>query len=171
PLVVFVTAYDQHALKAFEVHAVDYLLKPFDRARLQSCLARLRSDRIALSSKLKAMLAEFQAREYLTRVAVKSHGRVLFVKISEVDWIETSANYVELHVSKQSFLLRETLSALESRLDPKQFARVHRTTIVNIDRIQELQPWLHGDFMVFLKDGTKLRMSRRYRDNLAPIWG
>jgi two-component system LytT family response regulator len=171
PLVVFVTAYDQHAVKAFEVHAADYLLKPFDRARLQASLARLRSARNPVPSKWNELLAELRPREYLTRVVVKWRGRVLFLKIEEVDWIEASANYVELHSSRQSYLLRETLSTLETRLDPKNFARVHRSTMVNIDRIQELQPSTHGDFIVLLKDGSKLRMSRRYRENLAGIWG
>lgn len=171
PLVVFVTAYDQHAVKAFEVHAADYLLKPFDRSRLHSCLERLRSGHRLVNARLAELLSEFRSRDYLSRVIVKSRGRVIFLKIEEVDWIETAANYVELHSGKQSFLLRETLSALETRLDPRHFARVHRTTIVNIDRIQELQPWSHSDFIVLLKDGTKLRMSRRYRENLAGIWG
>jgi len=171
PLVVFVTAYDQHAVKAFEVHAADYLLKPFDRSRVQSCLERLRSGQHSVNAKLEELLSEFRSRDYLNRVIVKTRGRVIFLQIEDVDWIETSANYVELHLGKQSFLLRETLSALETRLDPRHFARVHRTTIVNIDRIQELQPWSHSDFIVLLKDGTKLRMSRRYRENLAGIWG
>jgi len=166
PVVVFVTAFDQHAVKAFEVHAADYLLKPFDRARLQACLARLRSDPVSLNPRLSELLAELRPREYLTRVVVRSRGRVLFLKLEDVDWIETSANYVELHSGKQTFLLRETLSALEGKLDPQQFVRVHRTSIVNVDRIQELQPWSHSDFIVVLKDGTKLRMSRRYRQNL-----
>ena len=171
PLVVFVTAYDQHAVKAFEVHAADYLLKPFDRSRLQACLARLRGERRSVNAQLEPVLSELRSRDYLSRVIVKSRGRIVFLKMDEVDWIETSANYVELHTGKQSFLLRQTLSALESRLDPKHFARVHRTTIVNIDRIQELQPWSHSDFNVLLKDGTKLRMSRRYRQNLGGISG
>jgi two-component system, LytTR family, response regulator len=171
PLVVFVTAYDQHAVKAFEVHAVDYLLKPFDRSRLQHCLSRLRDQHGSANSKLQELLTEFRPRDYLSRVIVKSRGRVLFLKIEDLDWIETSANYVELHSGKQSYLLRETLTALEERLNPRQFVRVHRTAIVNIDRIRELQPWSHGDFIVVLKDETKLRMSRRYRGNLAEIWG
>lgn len=171
PLVVFVTAYDQHAIKAFEVHAADYLLKPFDRARLQNCLARLRSERNSVDSKLKALLAEFRSTNYLSRVVVKSRGRVLFIKIEDVDWIEASANYVELHSGKNSYLIRETLNALEERLDPGRFVRVHRTTIVNVDRIRELQLWSHGDFVVILRDETKLRMSRRYRSNLSDVWG
>jgi two-component system LytT family response regulator len=171
PLIVFVTAYDQHAVKAFEIHAVDYLLKPYDRSRLQNCLARLRGTHEAVDSKLKRLLEEFRPRDYLTRVIVKSRGRVLFLNIEEVDWIETSANYVELHSGKNSYLLRETLQSLEAKLNPRQFARLHRTTIVNIDRIRELQSWSHGDFIVVLKDETKLRMSRRYRQNLSAVWG
>jgi two-component system LytT family response regulator len=171
PLVVFVTAFDQHAVKAFEVHAADYLLKPFDRTRLQNCLSRLRDARESMDSKLKKLLEEFRPRDYLTRVIVKSRGRVLFLNVDDVDWIETSANYVELHSGRNSYLLRETLQSLETRLNPRQFARLHRTIIVNIDRIRELQPWSHGDFIVILKDETKLRMSRRYRENLSSVWG
>jgi len=171
PQVVFVTAYDQHAVKAFEVHAADYILKPFDRTRLQSCLARLRGEHDSMQSKIKGLLDQFRSRDYLTRVVVKSRGRVLFLKIEDVDWIETSANYVELHSGKHSYLLRGTLTNFEERLNPRQFVRVHRTTIVNIERIQELQPWSHGDFIIVLKDGAKLRMSRRYRGNLSDIWG
>ena len=171
PLVVFVTAFDQHAVRAFEVHAADYLLKPFDRTRLQNCLARLRDAREPMDLKLKKLLEEFRPRDYLTRVIVKSRGRVLFLNVEDVDWIETSANYVELHSGRNSYLLRETLQSLETRLNPRQFARLHRTIIVNIDRIRELQPWSHGDFIVILKDETKLRMSRRYRENLSSVWG
>jgi len=170
-LVVFVTAYDEHAVKAFEVHALDYLLKPFDRTRLRNCLERIRAERRTDTSKLNELLAEFRPREYLNRVVVKTRGRVLLLKIDEVDWIETAANYLELHAGKQSYLLRETLNSLDEKLDPRQFVRVHRSSIVNLDRIQELQSWSHGDFIVLLKDGTKLRMSRRYKQNLADIWG
>jgi two-component system LytT family response regulator len=167
PLVVFVTAYDQHAVRAFEVHAVDYLLKPFDRSRLQACLERIRGRSESWKAQVEQLLAEMKPRRYLNRVMVKSRGRVIFLKVDEIDWIETSANYVELHVGKQTFLLRETLSTLEEKLDPQQFARVHRSTIVNLDRIQELQPWSHNDSLVLLKDGTKLRMSRRYRGKMG----
>jgi two-component system LytT family response regulator len=171
PLVVFVTAYDEHAVKAFEVHALDYLLKPFDRSRLQKCLARARAQRHTDSAKLEELLAQFRTREYLSRVVVRTRGRVLLLKIDEVDWIETAANYVELHAGKQSYLLRETLNSLDEKLDPRRFVRVHRSSIVNLDRIQELQSWSHGDFIILLKDGTKLRMSRRYKQNVTDIWG
>jgi two-component system LytT family response regulator len=167
PLVVFVTAYDQHAVKAFEVHAVDYLLKPFDQTRLRNCLNRIRDHHGSWKTRVEELIAEIRPREYLTRLMVKSRGRVIFLKVDEIDWIETSGNYVELHAGKQTFLLRETLNALESKLNPQQFARVHRSTIVNIDRIQDLQPWSHNDFLLTLKDGAKLRVSRRYRNNLG----
>ena len=122
-------------------------------------------------NRLRTLLAEFRSTDHLSRVVVKSRGRVLFVKIEDVDWIEASANYVELHSGKNSYLIRETLNSLEARLDPRRFARVHRTTIVNVDRIRELQPWSHGDFIVVLRDETKLRMNRRYRSNLSEFWG
>jgi two-component system LytT family response regulator len=166
PLVVFVTAFNEHAIKAFEVHALDYLLKPFDRQRLQRCLARVRQQRRSDDAGLNQLLEEFRPKEFLSRVVVKTRDRVLLLKIDDVDWVETAGNYVEVHAGKHAYLLRQTLDALHEKLDPQRFARVHRKTIVNIDRIQELQAWSHGDFNIILKDGTKLRMSRRYRQNV-----
>jgi len=171
PLIVFVTAYDQYAVKAFEVHALDYLLKPFDRDRLQTCLSRVR-DQISrsagadLQARMQKLIAEATGRAYATRLMVKHHGRVVFLQIRDVDWIKALANYVELHVGAQTYMIRETLNSLESRLDPDLFARVHRSVIVNLDRIKELQPWSHNDYLVILKDGTEIRMSRRYHRNL-----
>jgi two-component system, LytTR family, response regulator len=169
PFVVFVTAYDEYAVKAFEVHALDYLLKPFDRSRLQDCLARVRKAQRANSSNLHELLEQFRPKEYLSRFVVKTRGRVLLLKTDDVDSLEASGNYVELRCGKQTYLVRETLNDVERKLDPQRFARVHRSTIVNLDRVQELQPWSHGDFIVVLKDGTKLRLSRRYRQNLKMI--
>ena len=171
PLIVFVTAYDQYAVKAFEVHALDYLLKPFDRDRLQTCLSRVR-DQIGrsavadLQARMQKLIAEATGRAYATRLMVKHHGRVVFLQIRDVDWIKALANYVELHVGAQTYMIRETLNSLEARLDPDSFARVHRSVIVNLDRIKELQPWSHNDYLVILKDGTEIRMSRRYHHNL-----
>ena len=171
PLIVFVTAYDQYAVKAFEVHALDYLLKPFDRDRLQTCLSRVR-DQISrsagadLQARMQKLIAEATGRAYATRLMVKHRGRVVFLQIRDVDWIKALANYVELHVGAQTYMIRETLNSLESRLDPDLFARVHRSVIVNLDRIEELQPWSHNDYLVILKDGTEIRMSRRYHRNL-----
>ena len=171
PFVVFVTAYDEYAVKAFEVHALDYLLKPFDRSRLQDCLARVRKQQRSANGNLHELLEQFRPKEYLSRFVVKTRGRVLLIKIDDVDSLEASGNYVELRSGKQSYLVRETLNDVERKLDPQRFARVHRSTIVNVDRIQELQPWSHGDFIVVLKDGAKLRLSRRYRQNLKAITG
>lgn len=169
PFVVFVTAYDEYAVKAFEVHALDYLLKPFDRSRLQDCLARVRKAQCSNSSNLHELLEQFRPKEYLSRFVVKARGRVLLLKTDDVDSLEASGNYVELRCGKQTYLVRDTLNDVERKLDPQRFARVHRSTIVNLDRVQELQPWSHGDFVVVLKDGTKLRLSRRYRQNLKTI--
>jgi two-component system LytT family response regulator len=171
PLVVFVTAYDQYAVKAFDVQALDYLLKPFDRPRLQACLERVRAALAGagtrdLQRKMDVLLQDVRTREYLQRVLVRTQGRVVFLKMDDVDWIESSGNYAELHAGRQAFIIRETIATLEARLDPKRFARIHRSTIVNVDRIKELQPWSHNDYRVILKDGSELRMSRRYRSAL-----
>lgn len=174
PAVVFVTAYDKFALKAFEVHAVDYLLKPFDRSRFDTALKRAlgqlaRKPPQQLNEQLSALLASLKPRTQTPeRIAVKSEGRVVFVNLSDVDWVEAADNYVALHVGKESHLLRETMTALEARL-PKLFLRISRSTIVNTDRIKELQPLFHGDYAVILKDGTKLTLTRGYRDKLEEL--
>ena len=171
PFVVFVTAYDQYAVKAFEVYAVDYLLKPFDRSRLATCLSRIREQMGRdsagdLEARMKKLIAEATGRTYLARLMVKNRGRIVFLQVRDIDWIKALSNYVELHAGGQTYLLRETMNALESRLDPASFARVHRSVIVNRDRIKELQPWSHNDYLVLMKDGTEIRMSRRYHKNL-----
>ena len=175
PVIVFVTAYDKFALRAFEVHAADYLLKPFDRDRFQTALGRA-LERLkhrgseAQQQKQSALLAELRPpSKPLERLAVKSGGRVVFVKISDIDWIEAAHNYVELHVGKESHLLRETLNAIEARLSPEKFARISRSAIVNIDRIKELQPLFHGEYTVTLQNGTRVTLSRRYRGKLQQL--
>lgn len=177
PEVVFVTAFNQHALRAFEVHALDYLLKPFDRERFQVALGRART-RLAharsgeLNQKLTALLAEMRPEpKTADRLAIKSGGKVLFVKTADVDWIEAADNYVNLHVGTESHMLRETMSALEARLDPKQFLRISRSTIVNLERIKELQPMFHGDYTVILRNGARLSLSRNYREKLQDLLG
>jgi len=175
PVVVFVTAHDKFALRAFEVHAVDYLLKPFDRERFQTALQRAiervkHRDTQALQQRQSALLAELRpSPKPAERLAVKSGGRVVFVKISDIDWIEAAHNYVELHVGKESHLLRETLNAIEERLSSEQFVRISRSTIVNIDRVKELQPLFHGEYTVTLQNGTRVTLSRRYRDKLQQL--
>ena len=177
PLVIFVTAYDQYAVRAFDVHAVDYLLKPFDRERFGKAVQRAKAQlqqahNNSVNERILALLEEQRARtRYLERLVVKAHGRVFFLKTSEVDWIEAEGNYVCLHVRKESFLLRETLSSLEAQLDPQKFARIHRSQIVNVERIRELHPWSHGEYHVILHDGTQLTLSRSYRERLHELLG
>jgi two-component system LytT family response regulator len=177
PLVVFVTAYDNYALRAFEVSAVDYLLKPFDRKRFESALQRAKT-RLSVeresqfNQRTLALLEELKAHSnHLERLVVKSGGRAFFLKTSEIDWIEAEGKYVRLHVGRESHLVREAISDLETQLDPKLFARIHRSAIVNIDRIKELQPWFHNDYRVILHDGTELMLSRGCRKRLAELLG
>lgn len=176
PAVVFVTAHDEFALKAFDVHAVDYLLKPFGRDRfrtaLQRALERLRSGGPGeLAQRLNAVLAQLQPRPapVVERIPVKSGGRVTFVNVPDVDWVGSADNYVELHVGTQTHLVRETLTAMEQRLPADRFLRISRTVIVNADRVRELQPLFHGEYSVTLRDGTRLTLSRTYRDQLPRL--
>lgn len=157
PVIVFVTAYDEYAVRAFEVNAVDYLLKPFDRERFHRALTR---------AKDQIRRAPGEQRQYSERLVVKSGGRIFFLKTEEVDWIAAEGNYVRLHVKTESFLLRTTITNLEQQLDPSKFARIHRSQIVNIDRIRELRPWWHGEYRVLLKDGSQLTLTRSYRHRL-----
>jgi len=175
PMVVFVTAYDQYAVRAFEVHAVDYLLKPFDRERfnraLQHAKSQLKLDRNGEINQRILALLEKPHRKYLERVVIKTHGRVFFLKTDEIDWVGAEGNYISLHVKKDSYLLRETIGGFEAQLDPAKFSRIHRSQIVNLDRIRELQPWSHGEYHVILHDGTQLTLSRSYRDRLHELLG
>ena len=177
PVVVFVTAYDHYALQAFEVHAVDYLLKPFDEERFHKALDRARvavagRDGRAVNERLLSLLQDLKAPPgYLERLVVKSAGRLFFLRTAEIDWIESAGNYVCLHAGGESHLLRETMSGIEARLDPARFVRIHRTAIVNLDEIKELQPLFHGEYEVALRDGTKLTLSRSYRDRLQELIG
>jgi two-component system LytT family response regulator len=172
PAVVFVTAYDEYALKAFEVHAIDYLLKPFGRDRFQQTLQHAREHlerRRAgdLGRRLLALVQDLKPEPTkLDRLVVKSGGRVFFLRTDEIDWIEAAGNYVKLHVGNEAHLFRETMNALEARLNPALFYRIHRSHIVNIERVRELQPWFNGEYVVFLKDNTRLTLSRGYREKL-----
>ena len=176
PLIIFVTAYDQYALRAFEVYALDYLLKPFDRQRfdkaLQRAKARLANERSDINQRALALLEELRAQtSHVERMVIKSGGRAFFLKTDEIDWIEAEGKYVRLHVGKESYLVREAISGLESQLDPKKFLRIHRSTIVNIDRVRELQPWFHNEYRVILRDGTELMLSRSCRKKLGDLLG
>ncbi len=172
PLVIFVTAYDQHALRAFQVRALDYLLKPFDRERFREALERARrqverEETGDLGRRLLALVKDLRRDQpRAERLVVKSGGRLFFLRADEIDWVEAAGNYVRLHVGTTSHLLRETMNAIEGRLDPEKFFRIHRSRIVNMERIQELQPWLNGEYAVLLRTGTRLTLSRGYREKL-----
>ena len=170
PLVVFVTAYDKYAVRAFEAHALDYLLKPFEYDRVHEAVQRARAHlqknsprvyRDRLQGFLEDLCAKSQSWE---RLVIREVGRVIFVKPDEIDWIEAEGNYLRLHVGKESFLLRETMGAAEARLAPRKFLRLSRSTLVNLERVKEWQPLFHGDSAVILQDGTRLTLSRVYRD-------
>ncbi len=177
PAVIFVTAYDQYALQAFDVHAMDFLLKPFDRSRLRTAVQRARSQILGhqtgqLRDRLNALLEDLEDKDkYLDRLVVKAKGRVYFLRVEDIDWIEAAANYVKLHAGPEGHIVRETMTNLEQRLDPAKFMRIHRSTIVNIDRIEELRQLFHGDYAVVLKGGKSLAVSRGYRDKLNALLG
>lgn len=184
PVVVFVTAYDQHALRAFEVNAIDYLLKPFDDERFDAALKRAkhevaRRQTDALGVKLDHLLAYLQAGGPAAapepapadaiqpdRILLKSGGEIYFLKADEIDWIEAEGDYMKFHAGGRAHLLRETMARLEERLDGAKFIRIHRSTIVNIDRVRKLSPSFAGEYAVVLQDGTKLKLSRGYHDRL-----
>ena len=184
PAVIFVTAYDEHALRAVEVSAVDYLLKPFDDARFFAALRRAREEiRRRQADQVNDRLT--QLLDYLRhtrgpasaapedksgdRILVKSSGEIFFLKADEIDWIEAEGDYMKFHVAGRSHLMRETMARLEARLDPKRFIRIHRSTIVNIDRLRKLSPSFAGEYAVILQDGTKLKLSRGYHERIAVL--
>lgn len=195
PPTIFVTAYNEYAVRAFDVNAIDYLLKPYDPDRFRAAFQRARAHLERESSaeqgrKIRALLEEVLGEDrttaaladrpaappnsapppprarFLDRLMVKHDGRVFFLKVSDVDWFEASGNYVRVHTGKVSHLIRETMHHVESQLDPSMFVRIHRAVIVNIDRIRELQPWFAGDYVVILRDGRQLKLSRTYREHL-----
>jgi two-component system, LytTR family, response regulator len=181
PVIIFVTAYDQYALRAFEVSALDYLLKPFDDARFHKALAQARrqieqQDASELGRKLLTLLGAHEVKadpppRYLTRLMVKTAGRVIFIRIEEIDWIEAYDNYLRLHVGGKAHLLRQTMNELEAALNPEQFARIHRSTIVNLDRVKELHSHFNGEHLVILQDGTELKLSRSRKEWLEQWLG
>jgi len=184
PQVIFVTAYDQYALKAFEVNALDYLLKPIDESRFKQALERARtvlsrtraSD---LGQRLSQMLAELSrptatscaGTEPIDRIPIKTRGRVVVLRVADIDWVEADGDYVTLHVGSKTWLLRETIAAAETRLAPVGFVRIHRSTLVNTDRVREMRPLSKGEFAIILADGTELKLSRNYRNAIARVAG
>jgi len=185
PAVVFVTAYDEHALRAFEINAVDYLLKPYDDLRFGAALQRVKAvARRRREESAPGQLADFinhlrldAARAATERTAanaggrilVKSSGEIFFLKAEEIDWIEAEGDYMKFHVAGRGHLMRETMARLESRLDGNRFIRIHRSTIVNIDRVKKLSPSFAGEYAVVLADGTKLKLSRGYHERVAAL--
>lgn len=184
PVVVFTTAFDRYAVDAFEAHAVDYLLKPFNDDRFREAVRRakeeVRRGRVgALSGELRELLeglagAPKDARPhgpYLKRFVIKSGGRVTLVDVRDVDWVEADGDYVRIHTGPVRHALRETMTRLAHELDPAHFVRIHRSTIVNIGRIGELQPYFRGEYLVVLRDGTRLKLSRHYKERLEAALG
>ncbi|MDQ3798438.1 MAG: LytTR family transcriptional regulator DNA-binding domain-containing protein [Acidobacteriota bacterium] len=177
PYVVFITAYDNYAIRAFDIHALDYLLKPFTRERLQLALKRFRGERLksvenqSLDERFIALLNSLgQSRQYAERVLIKAKGRIFFLQVTEIDWIESAGNYILLHVGREKYMLRETMKTMEERLDPKVFLRIHRSTLVNTYQVKEIYPLFSGDYNVVLKNGTELALSRHYRDRLLELF-
>jgi two-component system LytT family response regulator len=185
PAIVFVTAFDQYALKAFEFHALDYLLKPFDDARFDKALRQAKlqvgqRELKDLSERLVALLAAhgsgagnatepMRQPQYLTRLLIKSAGRVFFLKTDEIDYVQAEDYYVKLNVGRKGHLLRETMNEMEAKLDPSKFLRIHRSTIVNIERIRELQQHFNGEYIVVLHDGSEHKLSRSRREQLQTL--
>ena len=183
PAIVFITAFDQYALKAFEVHAMDYLLKPFTDERFRETMRQAKShvelrEINRLSQSLRDLLNEYAGAEkgglvkrksYLTRFMIKTGSRVVFVNASDVDWITADNYYIKLHVNGKSHLLRISMNELEEKLDPKRFLRIHRSTIINFDRVKELHQNPNGEYIVVLKNGTELKLSRSRRERLDAL--
>jgi two-component system, LytTR family, response regulator len=171
PAVVFVTAYDEHALAAFEVHAFDYILKPVSRQRFTQAIDRvvglIRTESPSTDRPLEALIEAMRTeRTALDRIAVKADGRVLFIRVGEIDWIEADDDLVRIHAGKVVHTHRSTLTHLEERLPASKFLRVHRSTLVNVDRIREIQPWFQGDWVLILHDGTRLHSGKSYRSKV-----
>jgi two-component system LytT family response regulator len=176
PAVVFVTAYDQYALQAFDAHALDYLLKPFDEERLQRTLRRVRERLLKpptgqVSQRMLALLEQLDARRrYVERLVLRSDGRATFLPVRDIEWIEADGKQIVVHTAdRRTHTLREGMSKVEAQLDPAEFLRIHRSNIVRVDRIREIQPWFQGDYVVVMQDGTQLTSSRGYRDRLKEL--
>jgi two-component system, LytTR family, response regulator len=181
PVVVFTTAYDQFAIRAFEAHALDYLLKPFEGERLHHAIERARLEILKshdrdLTSRILDLLSKktepkTESRQVDDRMVIRAGGKVVFLDVKEIDWIEAAANYVKLNVGKDSYLLREGIGSVSERLDPDRFIRIHRSAIVNVRKIKELQPCESGEYIAVLKNGKELSCSRGYRNELQRLIG
>ncbi len=172
PAIIFVTAYDEYALKAFEVHALDYLMKPFNKARFRDSLQRAKNSiksngNTEVGEKIENLLEYLNPeQESLSRILIKTSSRYFFLKADEIDWIESAGNYVRIHSGKNNYLIRETMINMEKKLDDDKFFRIHRSTIINVEKVKELEQWFHGDYQVIMYNDEKLTMSRNYKDLL-----
>lgn len=171
PILIFVTAYDQYTLKAFEVHALDYLLKPFDASRLAVAIKRAKDQVLSTRERQKQALhglldSSFNVQQPLKRLSIKSGGKIIFLELEQIDYIEGAGNYLCVHAGSQEFLTRETMQLCEAKLHSSDFVRIHRSTIVNRSRVRELKPWFTGEYVVILNNGKELTLSRGYRDRL-----
>ena len=175
PQVIFTTAYDQYAVKAFEIRALDYLLKPFDPERFQAALERALEDRRrrhAVEARVDGLVADWRAQSgAVQRLLVRDRGRLRVVRVEDIEWIESEEKYVRLHLGKDSLLHRETMVNLERRLDPQRFVRIHRRQIVNLNFVKEIAPWTHGDHVLILLDGRQLPLGRSYRIRFLELFG
>jgi two-component system LytT family response regulator len=174
PAVVFTTAHSEYAVRAFEVRAVDYLLKPFDRARFERALASAAERRARapaqVDDELRSILGTLQSKErYPPRFLVRSAGEMYFVRAADIDWIDAQGNYVRLHAAGRTHLVRNTMKEFAAKLDPAVFVRVHRSAIVNIDRVARLEPYVHGEYVITLRDGTRLTSSRAHSEGLHAL--
>jgi two-component system LytT family response regulator len=170
PAIIFVTAFDEYAIRAFDVHAVDYLLKPFDAARVAVALDRARARQRASTpvddQRWDALLSQLKSvRRFADRLLLKDGEKVVVVLVADIDWIEAADNYVKVHARNARYKVRQTIKALESQLDPAQFARAHRSAIVNLERVRSLDPMAAGEYLLTLSTGDKLTLSRGYRDS------
>ncbi len=171
PAVVFVTAHEEHALRAFDVDAVDYLLKPFDEERFTAALSRVREE-LQLRALRRGGLPESHRKKPLDRLPLRSAGRVSFLRVDHVEWVDAAHNYVRIHgIDGHTHLVRGAISDLETRLDPERFVRIHRSTIVNVDRVRELELTAHGGHVAILESGQRLAVSRSFRDRLPALLG
>jgi two-component system LytT family response regulator len=177
PEIIFTTAYEQYAIRAFELHALDYLLKPFDQSRFQDAMKHAKgrfhsrdqkNERLQISALVDSIQKK---RPHLERLVIKAGGRITFLSIDQINWIEADDKYVHLHADNVHPMVRQTISAMETQLDPKKFRRIHRSAIVNVERIKELQPLFSGEHSILLHDGTKLTLSRNYKDKLFELLG
>ena len=163
PFVVFVTAFDEYAVKAFEVNALDYLLKPYNRKRFKETLERARKHILQFRKEGEETSHSGGVEDYLSRLLIKTSQKMFFIKVEEIDWIESDGNYAKIVTSNNTYLIRATLKYLEERLDPSHFVRIHKSTIVNVNMVKELEQWFTGDYEILLKNGETLKMSRNYR--------